>query len=62
MFKVQFTDLAWTDFGNRTFNLHASDLEFFVLVRILFHSFGPIKDSVSTPYFLVHGMLRLHLD
>ena len=38
------------------------DLEFFICVGTLSHSFGPIEDAVSMQYFSVHGMLWLHLD
>ena len=38
------------------------DLEFFISVGTLSHSFGPIEDVVSMPYLSVHGMVRLHLD
>ena len=34
------------------------DLEFFIFVGTLSHSFGPIEDVVSMPYLSVHGMLR----
>ena len=44
-------------------NLNSSrDLEFFISVGTLSHSFGPIEDAVSMPYLSVHGMLQLHLD
>ena len=38
------------------------DLEFFISVGTLSHSFGPIEDLVSMLYLSVRGMLRLHLD
>ena len=37
------------------------DLEFFISVETLFHSFKPVEDAVSIPYLSVHGILRLHL-
>ena len=38
------------------------DLEYFISVGTLSHSFGPIEDAASVPYLSVHGMLRLQLD
>ena len=40
----------------------SKDLEYFISVGTLSHSFGPIEDAVSVPHLLVHGMLRLYLD
>ena len=44
----------------RTLNF-SRDLEFIISVGTLSHTFRPLENAVSMPYFSVHGMLRLHL-
>ena len=38
------------------------DLEFFISVGTLSHSFGPVKGVVSMTYPSAHGIMRLNLD
>ena len=59
----QLTYFARTVFENQTLNsyfkfLTARDLEFFISVETLGHSFGPTEDVILMPYFSVYGMLR----
>ena len=63
MFNEQLTHFARTVFENRTLNsyfkfLKARDLEFFISVETLGHSFGSAEDVILMPYFSVYGMLR----
>ena len=64
MFNEQFTYLARTVFGNLLIRTLISlrDLEFFISVGTLPHSFGPIEDAISMSYLSVHSMLQLQLN
>ena len=65
MFNKQFIYLARAVLGTQLLICALNslrDLEFFISVGTLSHSFGPTEDAVSMPYRSVHGMLGLHLD